>query len=397
MGIADAELFGVTDSTATLSFKTLDRGGEPCPQAVEIHLAGADGSAIEVDSDPESEAPRLVRVEGLTPDTAYDLELASDDGPAPADGHYLPSGFRTLKSPPGDLLCSVATVSDMHYGEEVAGLGPTGHEEPQFHASDEDPPYWAAMNSAVIDDIEKSGAVCVVVKGDLTGHGRAEEFALARADLSRLGAPWVAVLGNHDAMDAEVDGAALLGQPADPVRVVEVPGCSLVLLDTVEPGAAHGRVPPRRLALLDAALAAAPGPVLVFGHHHMTRPEKTPEESGGKPSVFGIDRSDAEALLGVFAAHPKARGYFAGHTHRNRMRTFRQSGDVPFVEVGATKEYPGAWAHYRIHEGGYMQEVRRASSPAALTWADRTKDMFYGMYRPYAFGTLEARCFTRSW
>ncbi|HEX4775404.1 MAG TPA: hypothetical protein VFW74_01400, partial [Acidimicrobiia bacterium] len=71
-----------------------------------------------------------------------------------------------------------------------------------------------------------------------------------------------------------------------------------------------------------------------------------------------------------------------------------RSGPVPFVEIGATKDYPGCWAEYRVHEGGYTQVVRRISAPDALTWTERTRPMFAGLYRDYALGPLGARCFT---
>ena len=36
---------------------------------------------------------------------------------------------------------------------------------------------------------------------------------------------------------------------------------------------------------------------------------------------------------------------------------------MPIVEVACVKDYPGAWAEYRVHEGGYTQLVRRITSP----------------------------------
>ncbi|WP_255969125.1 hypothetical protein, partial [Klebsiella pneumoniae] len=57
------------------------------------------------------------------------------------------------------------------------------------------------------------------------------------------------------------------------------------------------------------------------------------------------------------------------------------------------KDYPGAWAEYRVHEGGIIQLHHRISSPEALAWTERTRDMYNGTYAPYAFGTLADRCF----
>ena len=57
------------------------------------------------------------------------------------------------------------------------------------------------------------------------------------------------------------------------------------------------------------------------------------------------------------------------------------------------KDFPGAWAEYRVFERGILQVHRRASQPEAMAWADKTRAMFGGGYVDYAFGALEDRCF----
>ena len=95
----------------------------------------------------------------------------------------------------------------------------------------------------------------------------------------------------------------------------------------------------------------------------------------------------------VVARRPAIRGYFAGHTHRNRVRRFAAAGDVPWVEVASVKDYPGAWAEYRVHEGGVLQLHHRISTPEALAWTEQTRHMYAGFYGAYAFGSLADRCF----
>jgi hypothetical protein len=112
---------------------------------------------------------------------------------------------------------------------------------------------------------------------------------------------------------------------------------------------------------------------------------------------FGINPDDSEAFGAVVARRDSIVGYFAGHTHRTRIRRSDKARRVPFVEIACTKDYPGAWAEYRIHEGGMTQLVRRISAPAALEWTERTRPMFAGLYRPYALGRLDHRCFTETW
>ena len=52
-------------------------------------------------------------------------------------------------------------------------------------------------------------------------------------------------------------------------------------------------------------------------------------------------------LVAVAARRRAIVGYFAGHTHRNRVRRISSTGDRPWVEVACVKDYPGTWAEYR--------------------------------------------------
>ena len=67
---------------------------------------------------------------------------------------------------------------------------------------------------------------------------------------------------------------------------------------------------------------------------------------------------------------------------------------MPFVEVGAVKEYMGVWAEYRIHADGYTQIVHRLRAHDAMDWSERTRHLYGGIYPEYARGPLDHRCFT---
>jgi hypothetical protein len=88
-------------------------------------------------------------------------------------------------------------------------------------------------------------------------------------------------------------------------------------------------------------------------------------------------------------------GYFAGHTHRNRVRPHPETG-TPLVEVGCVKDFPGSWAEYRIFDGGVLQVHHRISSPEALAWSEQCRHLYsdFGVdYESYALATLAHRCF----
>jgi hypothetical protein len=143
---------------------------------------------------------------------------------------------------------------------------------------------------------------------------------------------------------------------------------------------------------LDELGDRADRPVLVFGHHHPWDPGSRQRHDG----YFGINPDDSERLVDVVARRPSLRGYFAGHTHRNRVRRFAASGERPWVEVACVKDFPGAWAEYRVFEGGILQVFHRIATEGALAWTERTRGMFGGTYPGYAFGRVEDRCFAIS-
>jgi 3',5'-cyclic AMP phosphodiesterase CpdA len=316
-------------------------------------------------------------------------EVRTYDGLAPATDHDLDGvDVRTLDRPGGELLCRFATVNDVHFGETECGMIEGSEVGPVLRVADGEPPYPEVMNAAAVAEIAAADPALVVAKGDLTTRGTAEEYERFLAVYGgAFGDRLVHVRGNHDAMAGIAQG--LEGIPL----TVDLPGVRLAVLDTVTPGTDRGRITPDQLAWLDEAGATAEGdglPMLVFGHHHCWDPGATVRPK----DYFGINPDDSEALLAVVARRRAIKGYFAGHTHRNRVRRFpRVTGDVPFVEVACVKDYPGSWAEYRVYEGGILQIHRRLSTPAALAWSEACRALFAGAYPMYALGRIEDRCF----
>jgi Icc protein len=240
-------------------------------------------------------------------------------------------------------------------------------------------PYPEVMNRGAVAEIQAIEPDAVVAKGDLTTHGTEGEYAdflgcYQKAFGSRLS--WVR--GNHDG------DLAPFGR-----QEVALAGVTLAVLDTSVAGLASGRLDDEQLDWLDELGARADQPVLVFGHHHPWDPA-----SRARPDTyFGIHPDDSERLVEVVARRPSLVGYFAGHTHRNRVRRFSATGPVPWVEVACVKDFPGAWAEYRVFEGGILQIVHRIATSAALAWSEACRAMIGGLYPQYAFGQIEDRCF----
>lgn len=330
--------------------------------AAELTTVGPDVAVVH-------DGTTVRRYEGLAPGTVHVL-----------DGMEV----RTLPDPGGELLCRVATVNDVHFGETVCGMVQGAPEiGPVLSVGEDETPYPITMNVAAATEIASIAPSAVVAKGDLTANGTFEEY---RWFLDVYGGTFGGrlhhVRGNHDASHGAVFAD-------DPTQAVELPGVVLAILDTTIPGAASGTVSATQLEWLDTLAAEADVPVLVFGHHHAWNPD-SPDRSD---DYYGIHPDASEALVAVAARRPSITGYFAGHTHRNRVRRFSATGEMPWVEVACVKDYPGAWAEYRIHEGGIVQLLHRVSTPEALAWTERTREMFDGGYAGYAFGTLADRCF----
>lgn len=322
----------------------------------------------------------VARITGLDPDTPYPLTV---DGAMPRE--LLPAEIRTLTRPSGRLLATIGTVNDVHFGEVECGrLGVGEQLGPILTAEPGAEPYPEVMNGAAIAELRALAPDAVVVKGDLTNLGTEEEYASFRAAYDTLGLTMHHVRGNHDAMLTST-----IASDRAPF-VIELPGVLAAVLDTVIPGSDRGQLCASQLAWLDELAAEADRPVLVFGHHHPWDPA-SPTRS---ERYFGINPDDSDALVALIERRPAIAGYFAGHTHRNRVRRFSGTRGVPMVEIACVKDYPGAWAEYRVHEGGYTQLVRRIAAPEAMAWTEKTRKMFAGAYRDYSLGSVGDRCFT---
>ncbi len=365
-GVRDAEVMTVGTDEAVVTFVT-----DP-----DVEVTARVGDTEVTTTGPN----HFAHFTGLQPATGYEVEV---DGFEPDE--FLPRRVSTLAVPKGKRLGSLATANDVHFGEVECGrvhddpaVGPIVRAEPG------EPPYPETMNGSAIDEMLVLDPDVVLVKGDLTNLGSNDEYAAFLAAYGRLGSRMHHVRGNHDAMlDPTI---ALEGAP----YAVDVGGATLAVLDTVVPRSEQGQITAAQLGWLREVAGATTGPVLVFGHHHLWDLDATERSA----AYFGVNPDDSEAFGAVVAEHENVVAYFAGHTHRNRVRRSTKARNVPFVEISATKDYPGVWAEYGLYEDGFTQVVRRVSAPAALVWTERTRPMYHGLYRPYALGRLEHRCFT---
>lgn len=159
---------------------------------------------------------------------------------------------------------------------------------------------------------------CVVVSGDLADHGAPEEYELLREIVDGFPLPLFLVTGNHDDREnlvAAFGGGAHLGGGASAHYAVEYPELTLVVLDSLVPGAPGGLLGAEQLDWLDTVLARRPDvPALVCVHH--------PPVPLGLPFQDGMRLDDGAELEAVVAHHPNVARVMAGHVHRQTTTGF---------------------------------------------------------------------------
>jgi predicted phosphodiesterase len=337
-----------------------------------------------------------------------EVKTESDGGPGAATLDQLPAGaeltlevhgrvgraraiervpFRTIQPPPGAQLFKLATINDLHLGTDHFGYLGRMRERPEPREL-----HPVRCAHAAVHEALAWGAELLVVKGDLTDKGWPEQWELVGDLLAHLPVPVVVIPGNHDIGPYRtVDPQPALAQHGlhltHGVEMVDLPGVRLVLVDTVRPGVDGGRIEYLRAEVCRVA-ARARNPILLAMHHHPQRfryPTFKPE---------GIPGPEAHRFLEDLAAANPRTFVTTGHTHRHRRHEY---GPITLTEVGSTKDYPGAWAGYVIHEGGIRQVVRRVARPDCIRWTEYTRRAVAGVWGRWSPGTLADRCFAVTW
>ena len=174
----------------------------------------------------------------------------------------------------------------------------------------------------------------LVITGDLTDCGLAEEYALLQRLLARLDLPVLMVPGNHDRRPELIAGLKL-----DPHTVLDsgfvqfvadLGSMRLIGLDTLVPGQSFGALCGARLTFLDKELDEAGGkPVAIFMHH--------PPFDCGIAHMDAIRLLDgAEEFAAIVARHPNIERVICGHHHRPIVTRF--AGTIAQIAPSVTHQ-----------------------------------------------------------
>jgi len=209
-----------------------------------------------------------------------------------------------------------------------------------FHARPHGRPAYGVVdtNAAIARAVDEVLALepapdCVLVTGDLSDCGLAEEYGIVRDALRRLPMPVYVVPGNHDRREAL---AAALGEEYaylpkagfQHYTVDDFP-VRLIGLDTVIAGEDGGEICAEREAWLSQRLREGQGrPTVIFMHH--------------PPFAVGVDGMDimpcrvSPGFVDLLARCPEIERVLCGHYHRPIQRRF--AGTIGYVAPGTAHQ-----------------------------------------------------------
>ena len=287
------------------------------------------------------------RYEGLEPDTDHDIEgfaFRTLPEPGRAAGHLRHGQRRPLRRG------GVRAHRRLGRGPGVPEPSPATTRTPR------------SMNRGAVAEIAALDPDAVVVKGDLTSNGTQSRVRRLprrlRAGRSATGSPWCGATTR-----------ATTGRRSPPSRSRRspCPGVTLAVhrhLGRRVAGGHRHRRPAR-------AARRAGGPGRPAGPRVRPPPPRRPGLRARRPTAPSASTSTRRRPCSPWSpAGPSIRGYFAGHTHRNRVRRFAATGDVPWVEVACVKDYPGdvgrvpgARGRHRPDRPPHLHRPRRSSGP----------------------------------
>ncbi len=352
------------------------------PVTLEARRAGGGGlnPPIGYATANHSGGPGLLEIDSLPPATDLTLQLSWSGGDRTLSA-------RTDDPTPGEELFRFATISDVHLGAVHWGFLKTMTDR---HAHLHVDPYPLRCARAALTEATAWGAELLVIKGDLVQHRNTRNFAQAGALLDEFpDLPMLLIPGNHDVdlVDSDMP-LPLLGRRqlayTHGAAKQDVPGARVIIADTTTPGQGRGTLDQCREQILD--LADCDRPVFIGVHHHFQR--------YGTMTHWppGIDKADADRFFPELRRVNPRSLVSSGHSHRNRRRMHH---GVTFCEVGSTKDWPGVWAGYVVHEGGIRQIVRKTRT--MIEWHEYSRGAVLGVWGLWSPGRPDERCFSLNW
>ena len=263
-----------------------------------------------------------------------------------------------------------------------------------LHASDLHfgPHYRPDVGEGLLRLIESRQPDLVVISGDLTQRAKRRQFRDARAWVSRLTVPWIAVPGNHDVPMYRAAFTERLLAPFGMYRnefaselepVVEDDSTIVIGVNTsFNWTIKDGRFTVAALERLDRLLCGARDKTkIVVVHHHLVPPPR-----------FGTARVTARSIEALeLMAHHGVEMVLAGHLHQTYValsEEYYPTGRTPvlLIHAGTSTSSRGRGWERRRHTCNWIELGDQTTWIEHLVWKPRAE----------AFKAWRRQCFPRA-
>lgn len=327
---------------------------------------------------------------------------------------FSPGVVTTLSPPSNEFIFSFASMNDLHFGEEIAGLITVGGRKLNEGMKWPDPqnPHWSFMNRAAIQEINERGADFVIINGDITSEYKEDEFQKAKQYFSIFKMPYIPLRGNHDRVGdnpedyfvkvfdlknfSPISGAKYNIDEYGQVYISFVyKGFLFIGLDSSDLKTGWGKLSDQQLDWLEKTLEDNRDKVtIIFIHHPVV---SQPDDLLGQLSVLN-DTSSRNRLLDIISKNEQVKAVYSGHTHRNKSNYYK---GVRFSEMASVKDYPGGYAIHRVYKNGIMTNFYKTRCDECRQWSTMGKNYEFFPNLPAAqyimFGNFDERNFVVKW
>jgi len=298
----------------------------------------------------------MVEVSNLRPSTRYWYRVESNGVKGPLNS------FTTLPKPEGKYLFSYALFSDIHIS---CGDSRRDINEIYFGKLVE---YSVSLLMQCILDSKRRNIDLAVITGDLTDSASQVQYSLWHDYLLPCFGeiPCLPCIGNHDKYlkDSGLSEQGFLNYLAKREKTytsITFRDYNFLLLDSCKQDDNWGYIAPEQMQWIEDMLEKSRGrPSFLFLHH----------PCNGIDVWFGL--KNYREFQRIIRQFPDVQAVFSGHIHRNKVTTNRlKTGNLPYVEVPATVQFPCSYAVVRVYENGFEYNSYKVSR---LDWSEMSRE-----------------------
>ncbi|MCG9968497.1 metallophosphoesterase family protein [Pelotomaculum terephthalicicum JT] len=324
-----------------------------------------------------------VEIHGLKSSARYWYRVECKEAQGPLNS------FTTLPKPEGRHLFSYAIFSDTH----IASTNPAQDiNEIYFGKLVE---YSSSLLVQCIQDSKRRNIDLAVLTGDLTDSANKQQYLELRNQILPCfgDTPHLLCIGNHDkyTKDSGIGEQGFLDYVSNREKTCAnyvFRDYQFILVDSCRENNNWGYIDQNQLQWTKNILQNEGKPSYLFLHHPCNGPDLW----------FGVkNHIELKKTIRPFSC---VQGVFCGHIHRNKVTANRfMTGNLPYVEVPATVQFPCAYAVVQVFENGFVYNSYKVSR---LDLSEMSRGRFIlknggnAIFTWYGLGGIGDRCFSYS-